>query len=74
MQRADKKSKYEQNKKDRKAEAAAYQQSRIDMANHRRKMGSSAERKVDQRAHYEHMKRTREATAETKPIVVLSKG
>ena len=59
MQRADKKSKYEQNKKDRKAEAAAYQQSRIDMANHRRKMGSSAERKVDQRAHYEHMKKTR---------------
>ena len=59
MQRSDKKARYEQKQQDRKNEARAYQQFNRDRADFRKKSGNTGQRKVDQRAHYEHLQKTK---------------
>ena len=56
---ANRKAKYEANQKARKEEAAAYQNYQQDKAAARKASGGTAERKVNQRAHYQHLMDTK---------------
>ena len=56
---ANRKAKYDANQQARKQEAAAYQQFNQDRAAFRKQSGTTGQRKVDQRAHYEHLQKTK---------------
>ena len=49
----------QQAREDRRSEAEAYRQSRLDLKKMREQTGSTAERKVDQSAHYKHLMDTK---------------